>query len=83
MISLMISFDKLINKIFSDSHISYNDAEKILLRLGFELDICGSHHVFRKANYVRSIALKRRTQIFPYQRRLLQEALIKHGYKKI
>lgn len=79
----MSTFDKLIKKVFYGSNISYKDAEKILLRLGFDLEISGSHHIFRKAGFPRSIALTRRSELQHYQIGLLKEALIRHGYKKI
>lgn len=37
----MTQANKLIKKIFGDSQISYKDAEKILLGLGFHLKVKG------------------------------------------
>jgi len=77
----MSSIEKLILKILAGSFISYADAERLLLNLGYTLKIRGSHHGFRKLGYS-NIILKRRSQLLPYQIKELQEALIKHGYKE-
>lgn len=78
----MTTREKLHQKIFSNSCVSYDDAEKILLSLGFKITIRGSHHVFRKAGFQQNISLKKRSQLRPYQIKLLQEVLIAHGYKE-
>lgn len=72
--------DKLISKIFNNGQISYQDAEKILLNLGFQLKTTGSHHIFRKNGYQHNITLKRRPQLLMYQLKQLKEVLIDHGY---
>lgn len=78
---IMSVLEKLIQKIFNGSQISYNDAEKILLMLGYELRIRSSHHGFRKNGFP-NIILKRRSQLLPYQIQELQEVLLDHGYEK-
>lgn len=78
----MSKIEKLINKILRDSQISYEDAERILFYLGFDLDITGSHHIFRKPNYARTISLKRRSQLLPYQVKDLKQVLMDHNYEK-
>lgn len=60
--------------------LSYDEAENLLLRLGFSVEVAGSHHVFRRKNYPRNVTLKRRSQLLPYQMRELQEVLKDHGY---
>ncbi len=77
----MSTYDKLIQKIFNGSSISYAEAEKILLGLDYKLRISGSHHVFSKACH-KTIVLKKRSQFLTYQVTLLQEALIENGYEK-
>jgi hypothetical protein len=77
----MSTAEKLIQKIFSENQVSYNEAEKLLLGLGYTLKTRGSHHGFRKENF-KHIILKRRSQLLPYQIKDLQEVLISHGYKK-
>lgn len=77
----MSSFDKLIQKIFAGSNVSYADAEKVLLALGFDLKTNSSHHVFRKNDY-EHICLKKRSELQPYQIKDLQEVLLDHDYRK-
>jgi predicted RNA binding protein YcfA (HicA-like mRNA interferase family) len=74
--------EKLIQKVFRGSNISYKDAEKILMKLGFELRIKASHHNFRKMGCPYNISLKKRAELLKYQTKMLQEVLKDHGYKK-
>lgn len=78
----MSKIEKLIQKIFDGRQISYDDAERVLLFLGFELDICSSHHIFRKKGYQKNISIKKRSQLKKYQIKDVQEALINHDYEK-
>lgn len=73
---------KLINKFFSNSSITNNDAKKVLKYLGFDLKIEGSHQVFTKDNYIRNISLKIRKELLPYQINAIKQVLLEHGYKK-
>jgi predicted RNA binding protein YcfA (HicA-like mRNA interferase family) len=77
----MSKLEKLIQKIFARQQVSYNDAEKILLGLGYELKTRGSHHVFRKDG-CRHVTIKNRPQLLQYQLKDLEEALKDHGYEK-
>jgi len=74
--------DKLIEKIFSGSTITYQEAEKLLLFLGFDLEISSSHHNFRKIGYEKTITIKKRKELLPYQIHELRKALVKHGYQE-
>ncbi len=56
----MSSLEKLIKKVLSGSQVSYENAERILLFLGFSLTISSSHHIFRKSGYGR-IVMKTQT----------------------
>lgn len=76
----MSKFEKLIEKILSGSCISYHEAENVLLSLGFQLKIRGSHHNFRKPQYHRTVSIKRRPQLLLYQVNDLKEVLKDHGY---
>ena len=76
----MTKKEKLIEKIFLGKNISYNDAEKILISLDFEVKVRGSHHNFRKPSYRNTVTLKKRAQLLPYQIDLLKEVLTDHGY---
>jgi hypothetical protein len=60
--------------------VSYEEAEKLLFGLDFEVEIRGSHHVFRKKGYTKNVSIKRRSQLLAYQIRELKEVLIDHGY---
>lgn len=72
--------DKLIRKILEGRAVSYKEAEHLLIELGFELEIYGSHHVFRKPGYPRNVSIKRRKQLLPYQLRDIKEVLRDHEY---
>ena len=77
----MSKHEKLVKKILAGGKtISYREAESLLMKLGFEVGVCGSHHVFRKKGYVKNVSIKRRTQLLPYQIRELKEVLEDHGY---
>lgn len=78
----MSSEEKLIRKILEGRNVSYKDAEKILLKLGFELKVTASHHIFRKKGYSVNVSLKRRSELLSYQIKIMQEVLEDHGYKK-
>jgi hypothetical protein len=77
----MSKAEKLIQKIFAQQDVSYKEAERLLLSLGYELKVCGSHHVFRMAGH-RHITLKQRSRLLLYQIADLQEALRDHGYEE-
>lgn len=80
-IIIMSKEQKLIEKILQkNKNVSYEDAEKILLKLGFSMEIKGSHHTFRKDKFIKNISLKRRSQLLPYQIEMLKEVLKDHGY---
>lgn len=55
----MSTLDKLIKKVFAETTISYDDAERILLALDFNIKISSSHHIFRKMGHL-PVVLKRR-----------------------
>jgi predicted RNA binding protein YcfA (HicA-like mRNA interferase family) len=68
----MSKWEKLVQKILEERNTSYEEAETVLLKLGFELEVKGSHHIFRKKSYAKNIAIKRRSQLLPYQLRDLE-----------
>lgn len=76
----MSKLEKLIQKIKSGKNVSYNNAENILFHLGFQLQIRGSHHVFRKPGYHKTISIKRRSLLITYQIDSMKEVLKDHGY---
>lgn len=44
----MSKLEKLIQRIIDERAVSYEEAENLLLKFGFNVDVRGSHHVFRK-----------------------------------
>ena len=78
----MGSFDKLILKILSgtsDANIDFNELCNILLNLGFDLRIKGSHHIFRKNGVEEKINLQKDgAQAKPYQVRQVRNILVKY-----
>jgi len=58
-VTTMSVIDKIIKKFLFDELVTYKDAEKLLLSLGFELQVTGSHHIFRKKGYVRNASIKK------------------------
>lgn len=75
----MSKLEKLVQKIFDGNNVTFSDAEKILLHLGYQLNIRGSHHVFRKPQ-CQTITIKKRPQLLLYQINDLKEVLKDHGY---
>ncbi len=63
----MSKLEKLIQKILNGNNVSYNEAENLLLKLGFQLKTRGSHHNFRKAGYTKTISIKKRSLLLAYQ----------------
>ena len=74
----MSKLEKLLAKILSGNNVSYQEAENVLFKLGFLLKISGSHHVFRKPGYHRTISIKKRPQLLAYQIEDLKEVLKDH-----
>jgi predicted RNA binding protein YcfA (HicA-like mRNA interferase family) len=81
-VAVMNKIAKLKKKIYGASQISYDEAEKILMDLGFTLKIKGSHHIFTKQDYVRNISIKKRKQLLPYQIHDIRQVLKDHGYEE-
>jgi predicted RNA binding protein YcfA (HicA-like mRNA interferase family) len=78
----MSKIEKLITKVLRGTQISYDDAERILFYLGFDLDVTGSHHIFRKPDYIQTISLKKQSTLLPYQIKDLKQVLLNHNYEK-
>jgi hypothetical protein len=75
----MSKFEKLKLKIKNGQAISYEEAESFLLKLGFKVRSPGnSHFIFWKEGYEKNISLKKRSQLLPYQVRMLEEVLNNH-----
>lgn len=72
----MSKFEKIKLKIQNGQSISYEEAESFLLKLGFKVRSPGSSHfIFWKDGYEKNISLKKRSQLLPYQIRMLEEVV--------
>lgn len=78
----MSKIEKIIFRIFSDSSVTYDEAERILFFLDFSLRVKGSHHIFDKEGYPLNIAVKKRKELRHYQINDLRKILRDHGYGK-
>lgn len=64
----------------SDASIGFEDLRSLLLHLGFEERIRGSHHLFVKEGVVRLLNLQRAgAQAKRYQVKQVREALVESG----
>ena len=79
----MSKWDKLLFTILrggSDANISFDDLRVLLLRLGFEEKIRGSHHVFRLATIPDKPNLQKSgSKAKPYQVKQVREIIVKHN----
>jgi len=63
----------------SDAAIRFDDLRQLLLNLGFEMRVRGSHHIFRKAGIEEKVNLQREgSDAKPYQVRQVRYVLLKH-----
>ena len=75
----MSKFEKLKQKIKNGQNISFEEAESFLFRLGFKARSPGSSHsIFWKEGYERNVSIKKRSELLPYQMRMLEEVLKDH-----
>ena len=63
----------------SDAAIRFDDLRQLLLSLGFEMRVRGSHHVFRKSGIEEKVNLQREgSEAKPYQVRQVRNVLLKY-----
>lgn len=78
----MSQLEKIILKILtgnSDSNINFDDLKKLLLKLGFELRVKGSHHIFWKNDVEEIINLQPDNgKAKAYQVKQVRQILIKY-----
>ncbi len=58
----MSKYEKLLEQVLlggSDANISFEELRQLLLRLGFEERIRGSHHIYRKSGVEERVNLQR------------------------
>jgi len=74
--------EKVIERILrgaSDANIAFDDIRGVLLHLGFEERVRGSHHIYRKSGIEEKINMQRAgNQCKPYQVKQVREVLIKY-----
>lgn len=82
----MGKYQKLVVKILSgesDTNILFDDLCQLLLRLGFEERICGSHHLFRKQGIIEKINLQKDgSQAKAYQVQQVRLVIVKYKLSK-
>ncbi len=78
----MGKYEKLLTKLLtgsSDKNIPFDELCHLLLRLGFEQRIHGSHHMFRKEGIEEKINLQREgNKAKPYQVRQVRNVILKY-----
>lgn len=78
----MSKHEKLLEQILlgsSDANISFEELRQLLLRLGFEERIRGSHHIYRKSGVQERINLQRDgNQAKIYQVRQVRSVILRH-----
>ena len=78
----MSKYEKLLQQVLrgtSDANITFDDLCRLLLRLGFEERISGSHHIFSKEDVERLINLQRDCdKAKAYQVRQVRSILVKN-----
>jgi len=79
----MPDYNKLIEIILSgrsDNNIRFNDLSKLLMYLGFEMRIKGSHHIFRKENIRELVNIQKDgNKAKPYQIRQIRSILLEYN----
>jgi predicted RNA binding protein YcfA (HicA-like mRNA interferase family) len=79
----MAKHEKTLLKILrggSDANIEFDDLRGLLLHLGFQERVRGSHHIFFKSGIEDLINLQRSgTQAKPYQVRQVRAVITRHG----
>jgi predicted RNA binding protein YcfA (HicA-like mRNA interferase family) len=67
-----------------DANIPFNDLVGLLLRLGFDLRIRGSHHIFSKPHVDEIINLQPHgAKAKPYQVRQVRELLTRYSFTEL
>ena len=78
----MGKYEKLLSKVVqgaSDTSISFRELCQLLIRLGFEERIHGSHHVFRKSGVEEKVNLQEDGhEAKPYQVRQVRTVIVKN-----
>ena len=79
----MLNRERLLRRILSGqtgANIPFSDLRRLLLRLGFEERIAGSHHIFIKKGIPERINIQpRRGQVKTYQIQQVKKVIEKYG----
>jgi predicted RNA binding protein YcfA (HicA-like mRNA interferase family) len=79
----MSRFEKLLLRLLrgsSDANFAFDDLRHILMRLGFEERIRGSHRTFRKAGVEHKVVLQPDGKdAKPYQVRQVRDVIVQYG----
>ncbi|AWR87348.1 hypothetical protein Mtai_v1c21160 [Meiothermus taiwanensis WR-220] len=82
MLSAMGRFEKLLLKVLrgtADANIDFDDLRQLLLHLGFEERVKGSHHIFRKEGIEDRINLQQDgSKAKPYQVRQVRAVITRY-----
>ncbi|MEC4684667.1 MAG: type II toxin-antitoxin system HicA family toxin [Nitrospirota bacterium] len=74
--------EKLILQILSgtsDANIKFEDLRNLLKKLGFEMRVRGSHHLFRKEGIIEKINLQQEgNKAKPYQVKQVRNIILKY-----
>ncbi len=72
-------YHSLARVVVPNANIAFDDLCEILTRLGFEIRVRGSHHIFRKAGIEEKINLQKDgAKAKPYQVRQVRNILVKY-----
>ena len=78
----MATYRKLLERLLSghsDANIRFDELCDLLIGLGFEMRVRGSHHIFRKAGVEEKINLQRGDgEAKPYQVRQVRAVILKY-----
>ena len=78
----MSKYERLIQRILSgqsDANIGFADICNLLLKLGFDMRVSGSHHIFRQRGVEEMINLQRDgNKAKPYQVRQVRNVILKY-----
>lgn len=82
----MTKYGKLIERLLrgvSDADIDFDDLRRLLIHLGFEERVRGSHHIYRKAGVEERPNLQRDGKSAKsYQVRQVRAVILKYGLKE-
>jgi len=84
MVSHMGKQEKILWQILrgtSDANIDFSDLRKLLIHLGFEERIKGSHHLYRKSGVFEKINIQKDgNKAKPYQVKQVRDVMLKYKF---